>query len=120
MLRRMLIWSIALSIISAITLGILGMSRSPLMGLLGVFGGLIGGAILGLILGLIPGEIWTAIFAVMECCSIFSVLFLGFASLIGTLLLSHNLLLSTLVSLGTMASLIGALAVGVGVDKMRR
>jgi len=89
------------------------------MGAVGVFGGLIGGAVLGLIVGLIPGEVWAGLFAVMECCSIFGVFFMGFASLIGTLIFSHNLLFSLLVSLGTMAVLVGALAVGIWIDHMR-
>lgn len=124
-LTRMIILAIICGIAGAVVFGFLEMPHGALLGAVGIFGGLIGGGLLGLVLGLVPLEVWGAVGALMEglaaigdCCSIFGVFFLGFAALIGTLIFSHNFLLSALVSIGTMAALIGVLAVGIWVDRM--
>lgn len=124
-LTRMIILAIICGIIGAVVFGFIEMPHGALLGAVGIFGGLIGGGLLGLILGLVPPKVWGALGALMDglaaigdCCSIFSVFFLGFAAWIGTLIFSHNFLLSALVSVGTMAALIGVLAVGIWVDRM--
>src|SRR6266852_1549626 len=94
-LTRMIILAIICGIIGAVVFGFIEMPHGALLGAVGIFGGFIG-----------------------DCCSSFSVFFLGFAALIGTLIFSHNFLLSALVSVGTMAALIGVLAVGIWVDRM--